>query len=100
MDANADGLLSWSELESYFTAAGAALSDEEFTLIVSDMRERIEGLAAPSAQTGSMQHEALASATVAFVIASATASSSAAAVETFVLQSDGNTPVASSFVDR
>ena len=42
MDANADGLLSWSELESYFTAAGAALSDEEFTFIVGDMRERIQ----------------------------------------------------------
>mgnify|MGYP002637206443 CR=1 FL=1 len=42
MDANADGLLSWAELTDYFAAAGAALSDDEFALIVADMNQRIK----------------------------------------------------------
>jgi Ca2+-binding EF-hand superfamily protein len=42
MDTNSDGMLSWSELMGYFTATGAVLSDEEFSMLVGDMTTRVE----------------------------------------------------------
>jgi len=42
MDTNADGMLSWPELVSYFTVTGAMLSDEEFNLLLNDMTTRVE----------------------------------------------------------
>jgi len=42
MDANSDGLLSWSELLAYFTGIGSSLSDDEFELVVTDMTQRVQ----------------------------------------------------------
>jgi len=42
MDANSDGKLQWSELLDYFTKAGSALNDDEFSLVVGDMTTQIQ----------------------------------------------------------
>jgi len=41
MDANSDGMLSWSELLAYFTATGNVLSEEEYMEVLTDMIDRI-----------------------------------------------------------
>ncbi len=42
MDANGDGKLEFDEMVEFFAAIGAALSDDEFELIVGEMVETCE----------------------------------------------------------
>ena len=39
MDANGDGMIEYAEMHQYFAAAGSILNEEEFGLILSDMRD-------------------------------------------------------------
>ena len=39
MDANGDGMLEYGEMKDYFAVCGAVLSDDEFEMILGDMRD-------------------------------------------------------------
>jgi len=39
MDANGDGMLEYGEMRDYFAVCGAALSDDEFSMVLGDMRD-------------------------------------------------------------
>lgn len=39
MDSNGDGMLEYGEMKDYFAACGAVLNDEEFTMVLGDMRD-------------------------------------------------------------
>ena len=39
MDSNGDGMLEYGEMKDYFAACGAVLNDEEFSMVLGDMRD-------------------------------------------------------------